>query len=409
MRILDIALKDLRQLIFDWRTALFLLLMPVGFTLLFAFVFGGGGDAEDPRLPVGFIDQDGESVLSVHLLDLLETSESIRPIVLDDADMEEAEAQVADEELAAVIQVPAGYSDQILSQTSSVAASKPVVIVDTGSSGGQAAQSGLQAAFVRLLGAVQAANLTSQAYEEQGGTADQAFWTESLTRAIQAWDDPPLTVTSSESGALASETEEARSAAGDYAHSSAGIMVQFAMAGLIGAAEIVVVERKSGTMRRLLTTPAARIEIILGHFFAMFVMILAQLVVLILFGQIFLGVDYLREPLGTLLMLLTTAFWAASLGLLIGIFARTEEQVAIYSIGVMLLLSGLGGAWMPLEFTNETFQTVGHLMPTAWAIDGFENIVVRGLGLDSVLLPAAIVLGFAIVFFAVAVWRFRFE
>jgi ABC-2 type transport system permease protein len=48
-------------------------------------------------------------------------------------------------------------------------------------------------------------------------------------------------------------------------------------------------------------------------------------------------------------------------------------------------------------------------MPTAWAIDGFENIVVRGLGLDSVLLPAAIVLGFAIAFFSVAIWRFRFE
>jgi ABC-2 type transport system permease protein len=114
-------------------------------------------------------------------------------------------------------------------------------------------------------------------------------------------------------------------------------------------------------------------------------------------------------PLATLLMLLTTAFWAASLGLLIGIFSRTEEQVIIFALMVMLLLSGLGGAWMPLEFTSTTFQTVGHFLPTAWAIDGFENIVVRGLGLDSVLLPAAIVLGFAIVFFAAAIWRFRFE
>jgi ABC-2 type transport system permease protein len=48
-------------------------------------------------------------------------------------------------------------------------------------------------------------------------------------------------------------------------------------------------------------------------------------------------------------------------------------------------------------------------MPTAWAIDGFENIVVRGLGFSSVLLPAAILLGFAVAFFGVAIWRFRFE
>jgi ABC-2 type transport system permease protein len=409
MRILDITLKDLRQLIFDWRTALFLLLMPVGFTLLFGFVFGGGDGAEDARLPVGLLDRDGDSALSTHLLALLNASESIRPEVLDEVDLEKAETQVADQELAAVVIVPAGYSQQLLSPTGGELAPKPVVIADLDSNAGQAAQSGLQAAFARLLGAVEAANLTSQAYEQQGGTADQAFWNESLANALQAWEDPPLTITASESGAQASGSEGTRTAADDYAHSSAGIMVQFAMAGLIGAAEIVVVERKSGTMRRLLTTPATRNEIILGHFGAMLVMILAQLAVLILFGQLLLGVDYLREPLGTLLMLLTTAFWAASLGLLIGIFARTEEQIIIFAIGIMLVLSGLGGAWMPLEFTSETFQTVGHLTPTAWAIDGFENIVVRGLGFDSVLLPAAIVLGFAVVFFAVAIWRFRFE
>jgi len=409
MRILDIALKDLRQLVFDWRTALFLLLMPIGFTLLFSLVFGGVGGEEDPRLPVGFLDRDGDSVLSTHLLALLDASESIRPEVLDDVDLEDAATRVADQELAAVVIVPAGYSEQLLSPAGGDQAPKPAVIADLDSNAGQAAQSGLQAAFARLLGAIEAANLTSQAYEAQGGTADQAFWNESFASATQAWDDPPLTITASESGAQAGEGEETRSAADDYAHSSAGIMVQFAMAGLIGAAEIVVVERKTGTMRRLLTTSVARFEIILGHFLAMLAMILAQLTVLILFGQLLLGVDYLREPLGALLMLLTTAFWAASLGLLIGIFARTEEQIVIFSIGLMLVLSGLGGAWMPLEFTSETFQTVGHLMPTAWAIDGFENIVVRGLGLDSVLLPAAVVLGFAVVFFAVAVWRFRFE
>jgi ABC-2 type transport system permease protein len=409
MRILDITLKDLRQLVFDWRTALFLLLMPIGFTLLFAFVFGGVGGEEDPRLPVGFVNQDGESLLSAQLLALLDGSDSILPEVFGDEDLEKARAQVADEELAALVIVPAGYSQALPSSTGSSQTLKPVVIADLNSNAGQAAHSGLQAAFARLLGAVEAANLTSQAYEKQGGTANQAFWNESFTRAIQAWADPPLTITASESGAQAGEDDETRTAAEDYAHSSAGIMVQFAMAGLIGAAEIVVLERKSGTMRRLLTTPATRIEIILGHFFAMLVMILAQLAVLILFGQLLLGVDYLQEPLGTLLMLLTTALWAASLGLLIGIFARTEEQIIIYSIGTMLVLSGLGGAWMPLEFTSKTFQTVGHLTPTAWAIDGFENIVVRGLGLDSVLLPAAVVLGFAVVFFAVAVWRFRFE
>jgi len=42
-------------------------------------------------------------------------------------------------------------------------------------------------------------------------------------------------------------------------------------------------------------------------------------------------------------------------------------------------------------------------------MDGFQNIILRGLGLDSVLLPAGILLVYAVVFFGLAVWRFRFE
>ena len=42
-------------------------------------------------------------------------------------------------------------------------------------------------------------------------------------------------------------------------------------------------------------------------------------------------------------------------------------------------------------------------------MDGFQNIVVRGLGLNSVLLPAGILLVYATGFFGLTVWRFRFE
>ena len=259
------------------------------------------------------------------------------------------------------------------------------------------------------MSATQAARLTANAYQDQGETVDQAFLYTTLERAITAWGDPPLQVITNQSGAAVEAASESEGAANDYAHSSAGIMVQFAMAGLIGAASILVLERKSGSLQRLLTTPISRLEIILGHYLAMYAMVLLQLVILVAFGQIFLAVPYMGAPLATSLMIVVTAFWAASLGLLIGTVARTEEQVIIMTLILMLVLAGLGGAWMPLEFTSEAFQTVGHLTPTAWAIDGFENIVVRGLGLASVWVPALVTLGFGLVFFALAAWRFKFE
>ncbi|NMB89999.1 MAG: ABC transporter permease, partial [Chloroflexi bacterium] len=69
--------------------------------------------------------------------------------------------------------------------------------------------------------------------------------------------------------------------------------------------------------------------------------------------------------------------------------------------------SALGGAWFALEMTGKTFAAIGHFLPSAWAMDGFQNVLVRGQGLESTLLPAGIVLAYAVAFFALAVWRFR--
>src|SRR5574342_614660 len=109
IRILDIALKDLMQLLRDFKTFMFLLIMPIIFTFLFGFAFGGfGGGNSDSRLPVGYISQDDHWVTdSLH--DLLDKSEVIRlaeNIFRSPTDLEKL---VADGNLAAAIIVPDGY------------------------------------------------------------------------------------------------------------------------------------------------------------------------------------------------------------------------------------------------------------------------------------------------------------
>jgi ABC-2 type transport system permease protein len=408
MRVIDLALKDLSQLVRDWKSAAFLLVMPIVFTLMFGLVFADAGGQEDPRLPVGFLDRDGGSLLSAGLLDLLDASEVVRPEVLAADEADDVEKKVREGELVAAVIVPAGYGERMLAGD----LDSLTVVVDLASAAGSTVQGEIRAVAARLAGAVQAAQLGARAYAAQvdlDGAARQRFLEEAVDGAIDAWKDPPLTVAVTQSRAIAGEEEEATAAPSGYAQTSPGMMVQFAMAGLIGASEILLLERKSRALQRLLTTAISRVEIILGHFLAMFVIVLLQLVLLTTFGQLVLGVGYAQQPLATLLVMVSLALWTASLGLLIGVLAKTEEQVIIFSLIPMLVLSGLGGAWMPLEFTSEAFQTVGHLTPTAWAMDGFKNIVIRGLGLESALLPVGIMLAYAVLFFGLAVWRFRFD
>ena len=77
--------------------------------------------------------------------------------------------------------------------------------------------------------------------------------------------------------------------------------------------------------------------------------------------------------------------------------------------GSDVCLFGAGRRLDPLEVAGKAFSAVGHVLPSAWAMDGFQNIIMRGLGLNSVLGPAGILLAYTLVFFGLALWRFKFE
>ena len=120
MRILDLATKDLLQILRDWKSGLFLLVMPLLFTLFFGFVMGSALNPKpdiDPRLPVGVINRDG-GTLAASLETLLEDSEVIRPVVLNEEEAEQANQMVEDGDLASVVIIPSGYTTQFLADQS---------------------------------------------------------------------------------------------------------------------------------------------------------------------------------------------------------------------------------------------------------------------------------------------------
>ncbi len=415
MRVIDLTLKDLRQLVRDWKTAFFMVAMPIVFTLFFGLIFGGQGGETDPRLPVAFLNNDCSSSLSASLLSLLEASSSIRPVVLDEGSAQTASELVRDGERAAALIVPVGFGQaaERLASGEAIVDGQPMkatVIVDQHQASGQTAVQAIETAVTRLLSAAQIARISTEAFEASTSFEDQAarqaYQDQALALASEAWREPPLFVTV-EKAVVESELQE--SPANAYVQSSPGMIIQFTIHGLMMSGMIMVLERKTGTLRRLLTTPMTRAQIIAGKTLSTLVPVLVQETLLVAVGQFVFGVDYLREPVAVVLVMVALALWVCSLGLLIAAFAKIEDQVHTWSLVAMFVFSALGGAWFPLEITGKTFAAIGHLTPTAWAMDGFQNIVLRGQGLTSVLLPVSILLAYAVVFFALAVWRFRFE
>ncbi len=406
MQFIDLALKDLQQIMRDWKSALFLVVMPILFTLFFGFIFNPGEAEGDPRLPVGIVNWDPGGSLSAGLENLLAASDVVRPVAVDETEAGETDTLIRDGDLAAAVIVPDGFDRQALGDE----AQQLAVVADRATTAGQTAHSAIETAISRLRGAVETAHISAEEVAAQAGFASEAeredYLLEAVNLAIAEWQRPPMRVV----------TEKATSAAtgenaipSGFAQSSPGMMVQFAIFGLVTSAMVLVMERKSGALRRLLTTPINRATVVGGHTLAMFLVVFLQQVLLVAVGQLLFEVNYLQAPLATLAMMITLSLWAASLGLLIGALATKEDQVITWSLIAMFLFAALGGAWFPLEVAGETFATVGHVTPTAWAMDGLQSIVVRGQGLGAVMLPAGILLLYTAVFFGLAVWQFRFK
>jgi ABC-2 type transport system permease protein len=381
----------------DKRSLLFLVAMPIVFTIFMGFAYRGGNKEADvdTRIPLAVVDPEPETLLNKMLLGRLDSSSEVRIERMTEA---EAMESLRREDVAGVLVVPAGFSGQ-------VAAGKDAqltLIANPSSAEGQSLYQALRVPISQLMSAVQAARLSAEA---QGSEAEFA---PAFDLAWEKWDvSARLPLVDVEAATAPSPESEDWTGGNPYNQASPGILVQFAIFGLVTSGQILVQERKSGTLQRLITTSMRPWEIVAGHLLAMFSVVFLQTLMLVLFGQWVLKVDYLRVPLGTLLISVTLGLWVASMGLLIGVLAREDQQVILYAMIAMFLFSALGGTWFPLEASSGVFASLGRLTPSSWAMTGLQNMLIRGLGLESIWQPAAIIFVYALGFFGLAVWRFR--
>ncbi|MBN2084625.1 MAG: ABC transporter permease [Anaerolineales bacterium] len=395
MRILYLAMKDLSQIIRQKKSALFLLILPVLFTGLLGAVFTRNGQ-EDPRLPVALAMRDA-GALGAYYETLLGYSDTIHPTAPGQTDAASLEQLVRSQKAAAAVIIPEGFSRQTLAGESP----RLTVIVDRNAPAGQAADRAIQLAATRLLGAVQTARLGAEAHGPFGSeAARQEYLLASLADAVRAWRDPLVRVTARPAGT-------GNAAADGFAQASPGMMVFFATIGMITPGYLLLAERRSRTLARMLTTDIRRAEIIAGHTLAMFVAGFLQVILLTLFGQAAFGLDYWRDPAALLLMAGVLALWSAAFGLLIGTLARDENQVVLLVMGATLVFGFVGGAFFPLDLAGAAYAAVGRMMPSAWAIRGFQDIILRAAGWKTVTGPAAILVLYALAFYALAVLRFQ--
>jgi ABC-2 type transport system permease protein len=191
-----------------------------------------------------------------------------------------------------------------------------------------------------------------------------------------------------------------------YAHSFAGMGVQFILFMGIDMGIGILLAQRSGVWNRLLAAPVGLAQVLLARAASGALIAFSLLCVMFAVAVLVFGV-HIASLAGFIGMGLCFAMLTASLGLLIAAFGKTPEAARRIAMFAVLIMVMAGGAWVPSFMFPEWMQRLTVAVPTRWAIDGLDAVTWRGLDAAAVAPAMGVQLGFALVFAVLAVWKFK--
>jgi ABC-type multidrug transport system permease subunit len=169
-------------------------------------------------------------------------------------------------------------------------------------------------------------------------------------------------------------------------------------------------ERRTGTWRRLLAAPVPRWKALVGTLVPYIVIGLVQMAFLFGLGVFAFKMQVASSVAGLAALCIAVVVCAVCLGLLFAAAGGTEKQIGSAVPVVLLVMGLLGGCMFPRIAMPPFMKSLGHVVPHSWALDGFYDVLVRqGTSLADLAPSIGALFGFAALFAALGLARFRFE
>ncbi len=384
--IASIALHDLRLTFTDRGAVIWMLLLPIVFATFFGLVMSGGSSPANAVASLTVVDLDSSKISATLIADLEGEGVEITVLTLGE--------RSASEDVVRTLVIPAGFGEGVL------AGNKQILRLekqpDTSQDAALVAQARIVAAIARLLG-----RLVEAGSDLEDGAALQA---EDFA-VIDPPDDLVVVDTSFAGRATVIPNGFAQSIPGN------AVMFVLLIALTYGAASISA-ERTSGNLRRLVTAPVSRAEIIAGKIAGRFVVSALQITVLVAVGVIAnrtVGVFIGDHPVQMWLVLLLFAATVAPLGVALGGWITDPDRAASVGVILTMVMAAFGGCWWPLEVVSAPLKTVALVFPTGWTMRALHGVISFGQNLGELSSNLAALAGFAVLFSILASRSLRID
>jgi ABC-2 type transport system permease protein len=133
-------------------------------------------------------------------------------------------------------------------------------------------------------------------------------------------------------------------------------------------------ERTSGTLERLLTTPLARLDLLLGYGLAFGLAATLQALVTVTVATTVYDLDIAGSVWLVVLIAVVDAVLGVALGLLASAFARTEFQAVQFMPVIVLPQFFLCGLLVPRDQMAGWLQAISDVLPLTYAVEALQEV-----------------------------------
>jgi len=404
-----IALKDLKIFFRDRATVFFFIVFPFMFIILFNFLMRGVG-GEDKRLELHLVTREATTGMSQQIIGAMETRDESRlgpgePKIIWDKDYNEDRQAVEDKKLVGFIAFPPDFTEALTTSSGT----KLEVIANANDVNTRAALIGLARAISSQIGSDQVIIQASIKLLVENGVIPND--NDSINNAVQQMTNKILSggAAGAQTSYLTFRTDKVGEVEAENPSNWVipGYLVMFVFFAAALTSESIVRERQNHTLERLLASSVKKESILGGIFTGTALRGLIQIIIFWTFGILVFHVDLGLSPLAVIILSVLMVLMSAAFALMLATLARTARSAASLSVITSLTLAPLGGCWWPSFLYPEWLQNVARITPHAWATSGFDKLMVSGASFGDVVPSMLALLGFAIVFGVIAVWRFR--
>jgi hypothetical protein len=187
-----------------------------------------------------------------------------------------------------------------------------------------------------------------------------------------------------------------------------GFSITFLLLGmLLGISLALLDERDWGTFARLRATPTPLAAVLGAKLMARFVVGIVQMALLFGVGRLFFGVSLGPEPWALALPTVGIVAAGAAFGLVVAGLAQSREAVLPLGSIAILTMAAAGGCWWPIDLEPHWMQSVARAFPTFWAMDAFNDLMIRHQTASAVTTATLVLLAYAAAYLAAGLLLFR--